>query len=81
MAYRVIKFFIDRDSLQGFNAGDLFPCDDPERAKELISKCYIEKVQEEKPVQEDKTPAKKEPTKTAKAKSTVKKAATKTKKA
>lgn len=81
MKYRVLRFFIDRDTLKEFSAGELFPCDDPNRASELINKCYIERVQEEKPVKEDKAPAKKEPTKTAKAKGTTKKTATKTKKA
>lgn len=81
MKYRVLRFFIDRDSLKEFNAGDLFPCENLERANELVNKCYIERVQEDVPVQEDKAPAKKEPTKTAKAKSTTKKTATKTKKA
>ena len=87
MKYRVIRFFIDRDSLKDYNAGDLFPCDDPERAKELINKCYIEKVQEKAP-ETEQAPAKaskpkkdtalaKEPKKTAK--STVKKTATKKK--
>lgn len=81
MKYRVLRFFIDRDSLKEYSAGDLFPCDNLERANELIHKCYIERVQEDAPVQEDKAPAKKEPTKTAKAKGTTKKTATKTKKA
>jgi hypothetical protein len=74
MNYRVLKFFIDRDTLKGFNAGDLFPCSDPDRAAELIKKCYIERVQD---IGQQEAP--KEPTKTAKAKSTVKKTATKKK--
>lgn len=74
MNYRVIKFFIDRDTLHGFNAGDSFPCNDPDRAAELIRKCYIERVQD---IGQQEVP--KEPTKTAKAKSTAKKTATKKK--
>ena len=81
MKYRVLKFFIDRDTLQEFNAGDLFPCDNLERAKELIYKGYIERLQEE--LKQEEKPAKaKEPAKpkTAKAKSTtVKKTASKKK--
>lgn len=75
MNYRVIKYFIDRDSLKEFNMGDLFPCVDEKRAEQLIFKGYIVREQEKS----DKQPAKKEPTKTAKAKSTTKKAATKKK--
>lgn len=74
MNYRVIRFFIDRDTLQEHKAGELFPCNDPDRAAELIQKCYIERVQD---IGQDEAP--KEPTKTAKAKSTAKKAATKKK--
>lgn len=73
MDYRVIKFFIDHDSLKEFNAGDLFPCADEERAAKLIYKGYIERIQ---PVKEEP----KEPKKTtARAKSTVKKTASKKK--
>lgn len=74
MDYRVIKFFIDRETCTGHNAGELFPCDDPDRAAELIRKCYIERVQD---IGQQEAP--KEPSKTAKAKSTAKKAATKKK--
>lgn len=74
MNYRVIRFFIDRDTLQEHKAGELFPCNDPDRAAELIQKCYIERVQD---IRQDEAP--KEPTKTAKAKSTAKKAVTKKK--
>ncbi len=74
ISYRVIKFFIDRDTLQEHNAGELFPCNDPDRAAELIRKCYIERVQD---IGQQEVP--KEPSKTAKAKSTAKKSATKKK--
>lgn len=88
MKYRVIKYFIDRDSLKEFNAGDEFPCENPARAAQLINRCYIERVEvqepEKEPVEEEKTKEEdpveemKEPKKTtAKAKSTAKKAATK----
>lgn len=74
MNYRVIRFFIDRDTLQEHKAGELFPCNDPDRAAELIRKCYIERLPDSAPAEVPK-----EPTKTAKAKSTAKKAATKKK--
>ncbi len=74
ISYRVIKFFIDRDTLKEHNAGELFPCDDPDRAAELIRKCYIERIETEAPSE-----APKESSKTAKAKSTAKKTATKKK--
>lgn len=80
MQYRVIKYFIDRDTLKEYNAGDIFPCESTERASELIYKGYIERMQDkepasvEKPVEESA-----EPTKTAKAKGTAKKAASKKK--
>ncbi len=80
MQYRVIKYFIDRDTLKEYNAGDNFPCDSTERASELIYKGYIERMQDKEPVS-DKKPVEEpaEPTKTAKAKSTAKKAASKKK--
>lgn len=83
MAYRVIKFFIDRDSLKGFNAGDLFPCDDTERAAQLIHRGYI--MREEPKAEPTKEPEeklekpKKKATTTAKAGGTTKKAASKKK--
>lgn len=80
MAYRVIKYFIDRDSLKEFNAGDNFPCETKERADELIYKGYIERVQGKAPAEDTKPVEEpKEPTKTAKAKSTAKKTASKKK--
>ena len=83
MDYRVIKYFIDRDTLKEFNAGDLFPCDNPARAAQLINRCYIERIAEEDPEeeniqevpeQEEPEPEEKaeEPKTTAKAKSTKK---------
>ena len=78
MQYRVLKFFIDRETVSEHNAGDLFPCDDPKRASELIYKGYIEKVQEDAPAIEQPL-EKPKPTKTAKAKAPAKKAATKKK--
>ncbi len=80
MAYRVIKYFIDRDSLKEFNAGDNFPCETLERANELIYKGYIERVQDDAPKTDDKPVEEpKEPTKTAKAKGMTKKTASKKK--
>ena len=80
MNYRVIRFFIDRDTLKDYNAGDLFPCDDPERAQQLINKCYIQRMPETaaKDVAEDK-PKEPKKTTTARAKGTAKKAASKKK--
>ena len=82
MAHRVIKFFIDRDSLKAFNAGDSFPCDDVERAAQLIHRGYIMREEpkeepKEEPVKEPEKP--KKATTTAKAKGTTKKAASKKK--
>lgn len=71
MDYRVIKYFIDRDSLKKFNAGDLFPCENPERAAQLINKCYIERIAEEDPDKEPEQEAEK-PKKSANGKSTKK---------
>lgn len=83
MDYRVIKFFIDRDSLKGFNAGDTYPCADLDRAAQLIHRGYIvreEASQEEDPKDEPKDkPEPKKKTTTAKAKTAVKKAANKKK--
>lgn len=42
MKYKVKKFFIDRDSLKKFSQGDIFPCEDPERAAFLTEKGYLE---------------------------------------
>lgn len=58
-----------------FNAGDLFPCDDPQRAKQLIFRGYIERIQEQEPKQAtepEEKPQKPKKTTTAKAKSTKK---------
>lgn len=80
MNYRVIKFFIDRDSLKGFNAGDTYPCADLDRAAQLIHRGYIVR-EEASQVEEDSQdkPEPKKKTTTAKAKTAVKKAATKKK--
>lgn len=80
MDYRVIKFFIDRDTLKDYSAGDVFPCDDPERAQQLISRCYIERMPEKaaRVAKEDK-PKEPKKTTTARAKGTAKKAASKKK--
>ena len=72
MNYRVIKYFIDRDSLKEFNAGDLFPCENPERAAQLINRCYIERISEPEKEAE-------KPKQSAKGKSTAKKTASKKK--
>lgn len=69
--YRVLRFFIDRESLKEFNAGDLFPCSDSKRANELIYKGYIVKEQSKEPEKADDKPEEKKP-KTAKANSTAK---------
>ena len=42
MEYKVKKFFIDRDSLKKFSQGDIFPCEDSERAAFLTEKGYLE---------------------------------------
>lgn len=80
MNYRVIKFFIDRDSLKGFNAGDTYPCADLDRAAQLIHRGYIVR-EEDSQVEEDPQdkPEPKKKTTTAKAKTAVKKAANKKK--
>lgn len=80
MNYRVIKFFIDRDSLKGFNAGDTYPCADLDRAAQLIHRGYIVR-EEASQVEEDPQdkPEPKKKTTTAKAKTAVKKAANKKK--
>lgn len=80
MNYRVIKFFIDRDSLKGYSAGDSYPCADLERAAQLIYRGYIireEASQVEEDPQDKPEPKKK--TTTAKAKTAAKKAANKKK--
>lgn len=80
MNYRVIKFFIDRDSLKGYSAGDSYPCADLERAAQLIHRGYIIR-EEASQVEEDPQdkPEPKKNTKTAKAKTAAKKAVTKKK--
>lgn len=60
---KVIKYFIDRESLKGFNVGDEFTHKDPERLKFLVSRGYLQ-ADDKKPA-EDKTEAEK-PVKTTK---------------
>ena len=82
MDYRVIKFFIDRDTLKAFSAGDSYPCADLERAAQLIHRGYIkrEEASQEDPKDEPKDkPEPKKKTTTAKAKTAAKKAVTKKK--
>ena len=55
MEYKVKKFFIDRDSLKRFSQGDIFPCEDPERAAFLTEKGYLEA--QEIPAEPPKKPA------------------------
>lgn len=55
MEYKVKKFFIDRDSLKRFSQGDIFPCEDPERAAFLTEKGYLEA--QENPEEPPKKPA------------------------
>lgn len=42
----VIKEFIDRESLKGYNVGDTFTHDNPERLKFLVSKGYLKEDKE-----------------------------------
>ena len=42
MEYKVKRFFIDRDSLKKFSHGDIYPCEDLERAAFLTEKGYLE---------------------------------------
>lgn len=82
MDYRVIKFFIDRDTLKAFSVGDTYPCADLERAAQLIHRGYIvreEASQEEDPKDEPKDKPEPKKKTTAKAKTAVKKAANKKK--
>lgn len=82
MNYRVIKFFIDHDSVKAYIAGELFPCDDPERAAQLIHRGYIIRGAEEaSEVKEDPADDKPEPKKktTAKGKTAAKKVVSKKK--
>lgn len=55
MEYKVKKFFIDRDSLKKFSQGDIFPCENPERAAFLTEKGYLEA--QEIPTEPPKKPA------------------------
>ena len=55
MEYKVKKFFIDRDSIKKFSQGDIFPCEDPERAAFLTEKGYLEA--QENPEEPPKKPA------------------------
>ena len=55
MEYKVKKFFIDRYSLKKFSQGDIFPCEDPERAAFLTEKGYLEA--QEIPSEPPKKPA------------------------
>lgn len=62
MEYKVKKFFIDRDSLKKFSQGDIFPCEDPERAAFLTEKGYLEtqEIPEEPPKKPARSKKKKE---------------------
>ena len=42
MEYKVKRFFIDRDSLKKFSHGDIYPCENLERAAFLTEKGYLE---------------------------------------
>lgn len=55
MEYKVKRFFIDRDSLKKFSQGDIFPCENPERAAFLTEKGYLER--QEIPTEPLKKPA------------------------
>lgn len=55
MEYKVKRFFIDRDSLKKFSQGDIFPCEDSERAAFLTEKGYLER--QEIPTEPLKKPA------------------------
>ena len=55
MKYKVKKFFIDRESLKKFSQGDIFPCEDSERAAFLKKKGYLES--QEIPTEPPKKPA------------------------
>lgn len=44
MKYKVKRFFIDRDSLKQFSQGDIFPCENPERAAFLTEKGYLQEI-------------------------------------
>lgn len=62
MEYKVKKFFIDRDSLKEFSQGDIFPCENPERAAFLTEKGYLEpqEIPEEPPKKPARSKKKKE---------------------
>lgn len=73
MEYKVLKTFIDRDSLNVFRAGDKFACLDDKRAAELAGKGYLD-VPIKDPVPVPKTAkAKAAPKRPAKKKESVKK--------
>lgn len=55
MEYKVKRFFIDRDSLKKFSHGDIFPCENPERAAFLTEKGYLEP--QDIPAEPQKKPA------------------------
>ena len=55
MEYKVKRFFIDRDSLKKFSHGDIYPCEDLERAAFLTEKGYLER--QEIPTEPLKKPA------------------------
>lgn len=44
MEYKAKRFFIDRDSLKKFSHGDIFPCENPERAAFLTEKGYLQEI-------------------------------------
>lgn len=62
MEYKVKRFFIDRDSLKKFSHGDIYPCEDLERAAFLTEKGYLEAqdIPEEPPKKPSRSKKKKE---------------------
>lgn len=43
---KVIRAFIDRDTLERFNPGDKYPSDNPERVNQLIERGYLTAAKE-----------------------------------
>ena len=41
---KVIKTFIDRDTLKRFNPGDSYPSDNPERVEQLKERGYLKET-------------------------------------
>ena len=60
MEYKVKRFFIDRDSLKKFSHGDIFPCEDLERAAFLTEKGYLQEIPTEPPKKPSRSKKKKE---------------------